>query len=86
MTAAVLDLLRDQFQATFLAASTLQRDDAHPQRRRVESGTCCLPRARASQLTGAVFPLEVLAIGRMSYRARIPCLLASLIGDGMVAA
>ncbi len=32
-------------------------------------------------LTGAVFALEVLAIGRMSYQALIPCLIASVIGD-----
>ncbi len=36
-------------------------------------------------VTGAVFALEVLAIGRMSYRSLIPCLLASLIGDYTVA-
>lgn len=32
-------------------------------------------------LTGAVFALEVLAIGRMSYEALIPCLIASIVGD-----
>ncbi|MBM4002931.1 MAG: voltage-gated chloride channel family protein [Planctomycetes bacterium] len=32
-------------------------------------------------LTGAIFALEVLAIGQMSYRALIPCLIASVIGD-----
>ncbi|WP_425616433.1 voltage-gated chloride channel family protein [Anatilimnocola sp. NA78] len=32
-------------------------------------------------LTGAVFALEVLAIGRMSYQALIPCLIASIVGD-----
>lgn len=32
-------------------------------------------------LTGAVFALEVLAIGRLSYQALIPCLIASIIGD-----
>jgi H+/Cl- antiporter ClcA len=37
-------------------------------------------------LTGAVFALEVLAIGRMDYEALIPCLLASLIGDWTCAA
>ena len=37
-------------------------------------------------ITGAVFALEVLAIGRLSYGALIPCLLASLIGDWTVSA
>ena len=32
-------------------------------------------------LTGAVFAMEVLAIGRMSYEALIPCLIASISGD-----
>jgi H+/Cl- antiporter ClcA len=32
-------------------------------------------------LTGAIFALEVLAIGRMSYRGLIPCLIASIAGD-----
>lgn len=32
-------------------------------------------------LTGAVFALEVLAIGRLSYQALIPCLIASIVGD-----
>ncbi|NNN06652.1 MAG: voltage-gated chloride channel family protein [Elusimicrobia bacterium] len=32
-------------------------------------------------LTGAVFALEVLTIGRVSYEALIPCLVASVIGD-----
>ena len=32
-------------------------------------------------LTGAVFALEVLAIGRMSYDALIPCLIASVVSD-----
>lgn len=32
-------------------------------------------------LTGAVFALEVLALGRMEYDALIPCLLASVLGD-----
>jgi len=32
-------------------------------------------------LAGAIFALEVLAIGRMSYRALIPCLIASVIAD-----
>lgn len=32
-------------------------------------------------LTGAVFAIEVLAIGRMSYQALIPCLIASVVGD-----
>jgi H+/Cl- antiporter ClcA len=36
-------------------------------------------------LTGAIFALEVLAIGRMSYEALIPCLAASIIGDATVA-
>ncbi|MEJ2201974.1 MAG: voltage-gated chloride channel family protein [Desulfuromonadaceae bacterium] len=32
-------------------------------------------------LTGAIFALEVLALGTMRYNALIPCLLASVIGD-----
>ncbi len=32
-------------------------------------------------LTGAVFALEVLTVGSMSYDALIPCLIASVIGD-----
>lgn len=37
-------------------------------------------------LTGAIFALEVLSIGRMSYRALLPCLIASVIGDLTVSA
>lgn len=32
-------------------------------------------------LAGAIFALEVVAIGRMRYEALIPCLMASLLGD-----
>lgn len=32
-------------------------------------------------LTGAIFAIEVIAIGTMSYRAIVPCLMASIIGD-----
>jgi len=32
-------------------------------------------------ITGAIFALEVLAIGRLSYAALIPCLIAALVGD-----
>lgn len=32
-------------------------------------------------LTGAVFAMEVLAVGRMNYQALIPCLIASVISD-----
>ena len=32
-------------------------------------------------LTGAIFALEVLSIGRVNYRSLIPCLMASVIGD-----
>jgi H+/Cl- antiporter ClcA len=32
-------------------------------------------------LTGAVFAMEVLAVGRMSYEAIVPCLIASIVGD-----
>jgi H+/Cl- antiporter ClcA/PII-like signaling protein len=32
-------------------------------------------------LAGAVFAMEVLAIGRMSYESLVPCLAASVIGD-----
>jgi H+/Cl- antiporter ClcA/PII-like signaling protein len=32
-------------------------------------------------LAGAVFAMEVLAVGRMSYEALIPCLIASIVGD-----
>ncbi|MBL8809900.1 MAG: voltage-gated chloride channel family protein [Planctomycetaceae bacterium] len=37
-------------------------------------------------LTGAVFSLEVLAIGVMNYRALIPCLIAGVIGDQVTTA
>jgi H+/Cl- antiporter ClcA len=37
-------------------------------------------------VAGAVFALEVLAIGRMSYRALIPCLFAGVIGHATVSA
>jgi len=32
-------------------------------------------------LAGAVFAMEVLALGRMSYEALIPCLIAAVVGD-----
>lgn len=32
-------------------------------------------------LTGAVFAMEVLAVGRMNYDALLPCLIAAIIGD-----
>jgi H+/Cl- antiporter ClcA len=32
-------------------------------------------------LTGAVFAMEVLAVGTMSYEALIPCLIAAVVGD-----
>lgn len=32
-------------------------------------------------LAGALFALEVLVIGRMSYEALVPCLIASVVGD-----
>ncbi|HEX4071994.1 MAG TPA: voltage-gated chloride channel family protein [Planctomycetaceae bacterium] len=37
-------------------------------------------------LAGAVFAMEVLAIGRMSYESLVPCLAASVIGDVTVRA
>lgn len=37
-------------------------------------------------LTGAIFALEVITIGRIQYGALVPCLIASLIGDLSVAA
>lgn len=37
-------------------------------------------------LSGAVFALEVLAVGRLSYQALIPCLIASVIGDQVTTA
>lgn len=37
-------------------------------------------------LTGTIFALEVLAVGRMSYHALIPCLIASVVGDQVEAA
>ncbi|WP_134089935.1 voltage-gated chloride channel family protein [Olivibacter sp. XZL3] len=37
-------------------------------------------------LTGAIFALEVLTIGRIQYQAIFPCLVASLIGDLTVSA
>ncbi len=35
--------------------------------------------------TGAIFAIEVLTLGRIQYRAFLPCLLAAIIGDGTVA-
>lgn len=35
-------------------------------------------------LTGAIFAMEVLAIGRMSYESLVPCLVASIAGDWTV--
>ena len=32
-------------------------------------------------VTGAIFAMEVLALGKMSYEALIPCLIASVLGD-----
>ncbi|HEX3356368.1 MAG TPA: voltage-gated chloride channel family protein [Tepidisphaeraceae bacterium] len=32
-------------------------------------------------LTGAIFAIEVLAIGRMNYESLLPCLIASIVGD-----
>ncbi len=32
-------------------------------------------------LTGAIFALEVLAIGKLSYEALVPCLIAAIVGD-----
>jgi H+/Cl- antiporter ClcA len=32
-------------------------------------------------LTGAIFAIEVLAIGRIHYEALVPCLIASVVGD-----
>lgn len=32
-------------------------------------------------LTGAIFAIEVLAMGRMSYEALVPCLIGSVVGD-----
>ena len=37
-------------------------------------------------ITGAVFALEVLAIGRLTYGALIPCLMAALLGDWVTGA
>jgi len=37
-------------------------------------------------LTGAIFAIEVLAIGRMSYDALVPCLIGALVGDAATAA
>lgn len=37
-------------------------------------------------LAGAVFAMEVLYVGRMSYEALIPCLIASIVGDQTCAA
>ena len=37
-------------------------------------------------LTGAIFAIEVLTIGRMSYTALIPCLIASIVGDQVTTA
>lgn len=37
-------------------------------------------------LAGAIFAMEVLALGRMNYEAIIPCLMAAIIGDQVCAA
>ena len=37
-------------------------------------------------LAGTIFALEVLTIGRMSYEAVIPCLIASIVGDQVTTA
>lgn len=37
-------------------------------------------------ITGAIFAMEVLAIGQMNYAAVIPCLVASLVGDAVTSA
>jgi H+/Cl- antiporter ClcA len=37
-------------------------------------------------LTGAIFALEVIAIGRIRYNALLPCLIAGLVGDITVSA
>lgn len=37
-------------------------------------------------LTGAIFAMEVLTIGRIQYDALLPCLIASIIGDAAVTA
>jgi H+/Cl- antiporter ClcA len=37
-------------------------------------------------LTGAIFALEVITIGRIQYTALLPCLIAGLIGDATVSA
>ncbi|WP_439695295.1 voltage-gated chloride channel family protein [Mucilaginibacter sp. AW1-7] len=37
-------------------------------------------------VTGAIFAMEVLTIGRIQYNALLPCLMASIIGDVTVAA
>ncbi len=35
-------------------------------------------------LTGAVFAIEVLTLGKLNYRAMLPCLLAAFLGDATV--
>ncbi|HWE03735.1 MAG TPA: voltage-gated chloride channel family protein [Tepidisphaeraceae bacterium] len=37
-------------------------------------------------LTGAIFAVEVLAIGLVSFQSMIPCLIASVVGDNVTAA
>ena len=37
-------------------------------------------------LAGAIFAMEVLSVGRMSYEALIPCLIAGIVGDQACAA
>ncbi len=37
-------------------------------------------------LTGAIFAMEVLAIGRLQYNALLPCLVAAIVGDASCAA
>jgi H+/Cl- antiporter ClcA len=37
-------------------------------------------------LTGAIFALEVLAIGRIDFQSMVPCLIASVVGDRVTTA
>ena len=58
------------------------RLDPNDQRMLLQSGVAAgFGAVFGTPIAGAIFALEVLAIGRMTYAALIPCLMASLIGD-----
>lgn len=40
-----------------------------------------MAQSSGTPLAGAVFAMEVLLVGRMSYEALIPCLIAGIVAD-----